>query len=323
MSGASDGFEFESPKLKDKEAFCKLKFRCNTFNLYFVKVCFKDFHMDKKDGQSVLSKALKKIKSYPPIIGVAGAASLTLFVTEITDLSRYEFLRAFHAIITTWSEFTNGIGQIIGLIPFVPIFPGWFVNAVIVSLALVRPSVKIAVSTLTPIIKTAPKELKTFEKFQIGAAIFYFISYFVVALIIGEHLDYDILGKLTLFSLFFFPMYALHIVFFRCFSGKNGAYKRNKFIATIVATFVIFGNFSAISKYSAQADTTQIYTLYIIPTLLLMIFMFIFAMRQKKFRQAFLIFVGFVVCMEALYWLKTPGLSDWVNKKTEIAFEQK
>jgi len=54
-----------------------------------------------------------------------------------------------------------------------------------------------------------------------------------------------------------------------------------------------------------------------------MIFMFIFAMRQKKFRQAFLIFVGFVVCMEALYWLKTPGLSDWVNKKTEIAFEQK
>ncbi|MGJ8558980.1 MAG: hypothetical protein ACSHX3_01965 [Litorimonas sp.] len=279
--------------------------------------------MEKKDGQNVLSKALKKIKSYPPIIGVLSAASLTVFVTEITDLSRYEFLRAFHAILTTWSEFTDGIGQVIGLIPFVPVFPGWFINAIIVSLALVRPSVKVAISTLTPKIKIAPKELKTFEKFQLKAAIFYFVSYFVVGLVIGEHLDYNILGKIALFSLLFFAMYALHIVFFWYFSGKNDGYKRNNVIATILATYVIFGNFSAMSKYSAQADTTQVYTLYLVPTLLLMFFMFIIAMRQTKFRQAFFIFVGFIVCMEVLYWLKTPGLSDWVNKNTEIAFEQK
>lgn len=279
--------------------------------------------MEKKGGQSVFSKALKKVKSYPPIIGVLSAASLTVFVTEITDLSRYEFLRAFHAILTTWSEFTDGIGQIIGFIPFMPNLPGWFVNAVIVSLALVRPSVNVAINTLTPKTKIAPKERKTFEKFQIMAAIFYFVSFLAVGFVIGEHLDYGILGKIALFSLLFLAMYALHIAFFWYFSGKNDGYKGNKVLATIVATFVIFGNFSAMSKYSAQADTEQMFTLFLVPTLLLMFFMFIIAMRQSKFRQAFLIFVGFVVCMEALYWLKTPALSNWVNEKTEIAFEQK
>ncbi len=50
--------------------------------------------------------------------GVTAALALTALAPTFIDLSRYEFLRAFHAVIVGWNLVTEKLGEIIGEIPF-------------------------------------------------------------------------------------------------------------------------------------------------------------------------------------------------------------
>ncbi len=52
--------------------------------------------------------------------GIAAAMTMAALVPQFIDVSRYEFLASFHAMIVGWNEVCRWIGSIVGEIPFLP-----------------------------------------------------------------------------------------------------------------------------------------------------------------------------------------------------------
>ena len=71
--------------------------------------------------------------------GVAGAMTVAALVPSFVDLSRYEFLRAFHAIIVGWDLVAAELGRLIGRVPFFPNIDSDAVNTIVFVLAFVFP----------------------------------------------------------------------------------------------------------------------------------------------------------------------------------------
>lgn len=71
--------------------------------------------------------------------GVTTALALTALVPTFIDLSRYEFLRAFHAVIVGWNLVTEKLGEIIGEIPFIPQISGEVVSTLIFIISIGLP----------------------------------------------------------------------------------------------------------------------------------------------------------------------------------------
>jgi len=63
--------------------------------------------------------------------GVAAAFALTSLVPLLFDFSRYELLRALHAIIVGWNIALTKIGQFIGKFPFIPELSSDVMNTII------------------------------------------------------------------------------------------------------------------------------------------------------------------------------------------------
>ncbi len=72
--------------------------------------------------------------------GVAAAVALAALVPEITDLSRWEFLRAFEWLVTNWNAWAKEIGALIGNLPWMPRLSARAVNALMLCLCLFLPS---------------------------------------------------------------------------------------------------------------------------------------------------------------------------------------
>ena len=72
--------------------------------------------------------------------GVVTAVTLAALVPNFVNLSRYEFLRAFHAVIVSWNVLTTKIGQLIGKIPYLPEISGEMVSTLAFTLSICVPS---------------------------------------------------------------------------------------------------------------------------------------------------------------------------------------
>jgi len=71
--------------------------------------------------------------------GVTAALALTALVPTYIDLSRYEFLRAFHAVIVGWNLVAEKLGEIIGEIPFIPQISGETASTLIFFMSIGLP----------------------------------------------------------------------------------------------------------------------------------------------------------------------------------------
>lgn len=72
--------------------------------------------------------------------GVAAAMTLAALVPKFVDVSRYEFLAAFNAVVLEWNRFCAWLGEIIGPILFLGEIPPIVVNTAIFSSAVCLPS---------------------------------------------------------------------------------------------------------------------------------------------------------------------------------------
>jgi hypothetical protein len=71
--------------------------------------------------------------------GVAAAMALVAPIPTVTDLSRFQGLRALHALILSWRHVADEIGALVGKLPFVPSIPGDYVNAAIFGISVGLP----------------------------------------------------------------------------------------------------------------------------------------------------------------------------------------
>jgi hypothetical protein len=72
--------------------------------------------------------------------GVAAALAVVQLVPVFVDLSAYEFLRAFHALIVGWNLFAAWVGSLIGTLPFIPDLEPVVVNALLFAGSIGVPS---------------------------------------------------------------------------------------------------------------------------------------------------------------------------------------
>ena len=72
--------------------------------------------------------------------GVAAAITLAAIAPNYLNLSRYEFLRALHAIIVGWNMVAEILGDFIGKILFLPELSAATVNTAIFTLSVVIPT---------------------------------------------------------------------------------------------------------------------------------------------------------------------------------------
>jgi hypothetical protein len=71
--------------------------------------------------------------------GIAAAIALSLFASTFTDLSRFEFLRAVHALLLAWSDAAAWLGRLIGMAPWLPDLSGDVVAALVLAASLGAP----------------------------------------------------------------------------------------------------------------------------------------------------------------------------------------
>jgi hypothetical protein len=71
--------------------------------------------------------------------GAAAALTLTALVPEFVNLSRYEFLRALHAVIVGWHVVAEKLSYLIGQIPYLPRISADVVSTIIFSATVCIP----------------------------------------------------------------------------------------------------------------------------------------------------------------------------------------
>jgi hypothetical protein len=71
--------------------------------------------------------------------GVVAAMSLVAFIPTIVDLSRWELLRAFHAIVFGWNKLCYLVGSLIGHLPFLPQLSATAVSTIAFTGAFIIP----------------------------------------------------------------------------------------------------------------------------------------------------------------------------------------
>ncbi len=80
------------------------------------------------------------VKQFWFLRGIAAAITLAEVVPRITDLSRFEFLRAFHALLVGWREVAGWIGSALGKLPLIPHISADVVNGAVFTASVGVPA---------------------------------------------------------------------------------------------------------------------------------------------------------------------------------------
>lgn len=72
--------------------------------------------------------------------GVAAAFSVVQFLPRIFDVSRWDVLRAFHALLVCWDDAMRWLGRLVGRIPWLPDIPPEVMNATVFASAIALPA---------------------------------------------------------------------------------------------------------------------------------------------------------------------------------------
>lgn len=71
--------------------------------------------------------------------GVAAAIAVAGLVPEYMDLSRFEFLRAFHAFVVSWNDFMGNVGRVVGEFLSIPSIPALYLNGLVLFFSISVP----------------------------------------------------------------------------------------------------------------------------------------------------------------------------------------
>lgn len=82
----------------------------------------------------------KLLERFWVLRGVATAMSVAELVPKFTSIERFEFLRAFHALLVQWNHIAAWLGRLVGYLPFLPSLSVDVVNAIVFASSFGIPS---------------------------------------------------------------------------------------------------------------------------------------------------------------------------------------
>lgn len=204
--------------------------------------------------------------------------TLTTLVPNFTDLSRFQFLRAFQVVLLEWNRFTGFLGRLIGHLPFVPDLPSWLVNAMLFSMSICVPAAYgfFARSTISNVdvaaIRSIPQRL--------------------VDRPVGLQGLRNALGPA-------YPLFAESLYFV---------------LAIFVIPFVVFSPFDIVYADDTLFPV-WIYKIAIGFWVLATVFFIVVGVFSiPRFAKALFVTISFLVTLELLYVANTPTLSTWIDR---------
>lgn len=218
---------------------------------------------------------------------------------------QHQFLRAFHAIIIGWNELAAFIGEILSIIPLIPELSSDEINIAIFFICFSMPAI-----------------------------------YILIRIFITEHYDplsYNSIQKFINNNIIFMNKN-------RLLTGKNRHILRGKvfnikmlsaifYLVIIIATYILipvafylgislmkhplYEYVMTISSYENYAPIAII-VVFLLMVAYTFIAMILFSIANVRgYGKGMFVVLTFIITIEMLYALNTPGLSDWIDAKTE------
>ncbi|WP_419911974.1 hypothetical protein [Hoeflea sp.] len=131
--------------------------------------------------------------------GIFAAISVAALLPSIVDLSRYEFLRAFHASLIAWNDIASYVGHLIGKIPYIPAVSPYLINlCIFVATICVPTAVGAAHLTANSAIKQLNKNQSKLGNLEYGILHYSWIALSVVVfftfIFMGTGLYYGVIS---------------------------------------------------------------------------------------------------------------------------------
>lgn len=203
------------------------------------------------------------------------AMSLTSLVPNVVDLSRFQFLRAFHLIILRWEELMTLIGNFIGRLPIIPELSANMMNYILFVFSVGLP---------------ASFGLWRWAKFDIAAQ---------EALEILRNTEN--FGQRFRWWVKLFPLILLT------------AFLPFVFIGLGLGTVLFFGTLmNDLETGLERFQNNPLAVLLNLSPLALAIYMLTYV---PQFGRAAFIVASFIAAFELLYLANTPFLSDWIDRR--------
>ncbi len=215
--------------------------------------------------------------------GATFALMLMTLVPEFVNLSRFDFLRAFHALILSWNGVAELIGLCFGWLPFVPDIPYWLINTFTIMLIIVFPA-----------LIQAP-----------GASAFHYA--FEITFLRnrnGEEVIVNALNTKAENEVMQFKFYKL-IEFFMLFLLVSEVFSPNH------STFY----FRNVKSFGAFSHIVYISTFFFLGLGILSLFL-LFLTKTPSFKNGLLFVIGIVAIMELSYMIGLPIVGDWITAWT-------
>mgnify|MGYP001286133711 CR=1 FL=1 len=134
--------------------------------------------------------------------GVVAAITIAALVPELTDLSRYEWLRAFHAFVVGWNLVASHIGKLLDWIPLLPELSAAEVNALLLLAAFGIPS---SIAMYRRITEYRGERGHPFRAFLISVAYLFAPSFVYLFLAIPEHPIVTFMQREAIYLVGFLP----------------------------------------------------------------------------------------------------------------------
>lgn len=271
----------------------------------------------EKDLNRAKTFWVKHLSKFWFIRGFLAALTITSLLPSVIDLSRYELLKAFHAVIVGWDLICEKLGGLIGFIPFVPnIHPDLINGAIFVSL-IVLPGMLAFVRIERDSQRITPEKQDSWEDIfpwlfrrkiwkklaPVGNRISntYLWRYFSLKKtnFLKSEL-WTFLKKITVLSIAALFLYMAGLIYL--YGREHDAALMQKALEN--------PDFQ-INRFGKNSPVVPAAIVYIIAPFGLAI------KYLRGYRQGLLALLGFIISVEIFYLLGTPYISDIVRQFTE------
>lgn len=241
--------------------------------------------------------------------GILAAVALANLVPTFLDLTRFEFLTAFHALLVGWGHVAQWVGEVLSVIPLMPELSAAAINTIILIGSLVIPGALSVAFRLWPF----PTRLLVG---LLGAGTYLLV---LASLVIAGAFD-----PLTFW--YMLPVTAIFVALFAV--PATAGWRHTTIIVAQVAVLitaiwwaciVIGALFQDVELFTAPRPGTSVIDLMLLillgyGSLIAAAALFILALiRLEGFARGLITLLVFAVTLELLYHLNTPLVAEWVN----------
>jgi len=225
--------------------------------------------------------------------GVGAALAVAALVPQVTDLSRWEFLRAFEALIFGWNNVAEWIGALVGRLPLLPTLSASTVNAIVITSSLIIPGA-FALYKMEVMISD---DWWFFVILTLGGA---------VALIrwLALSMPTDLMSLVSMAVVFWILLGSVFIFFPKSNLARPWS-------IGVLAGFCVVG-LVALSIGMPGYWAPMVAGVGLLAA----------AANLRGYWRGVVFVMTFVAMMQILYWLNTPGLSDIIRDASDAALQE-